>query len=182
MNTNIESVVIVAARRTPIGAFQGALAPVSASDLSAAATTACIDGAGIDAADIDEAIIGCVLPAGIGRAPARQAALAAGYRERGIPVVMGGAHASLLPNEVLGFSDAVVVGVPDDKFGEAVTVVVALHADQSATVEEITAATTGHLAGFKRPRHVVFVDAIPRGPHGKADYHWAKEQARAQLS
>ena len=82
MNENTESIaksiVIVAARRTPIGAFQGVLSPVSAPNLSAAASTACIEDAGIDAADIDEAIIGCVLPAGIGQAPARQAALAAG--------------------------------------------------------------------------------------------------------
>ncbi len=78
MNANTESVVIVAARRTPLGAFQGALSPVSAPDLSAAATSACIETTGIDPADIDTAIIGCVLPAGIGQAPARQAALAAG--------------------------------------------------------------------------------------------------------
>jgi len=77
--TNVATnVVIVAARRTPIGAFQGALSPVSAPNLSAAATSACIEDIGIDVADIDEAIIGCVLPAGIGQAPARQAALAAG--------------------------------------------------------------------------------------------------------
>ncbi len=78
MNANTESIVIVAARRTPIGAFQGALSPASAPDLSAAATRACIEDTGIDVAGIDEAIIGCVLPAGIGQAPARQAALAAG--------------------------------------------------------------------------------------------------------
>ncbi len=78
MNENTESIVIVAARRTPIGAFQGSLSPASAPHLSAAASTACIEDAGIDPADIDEAIIGCVLPAGIGQAPARQAALAAG--------------------------------------------------------------------------------------------------------
>jgi acetyl-CoA C-acetyltransferase len=78
MNENTESIVIVAARRTPIGAFQGTLSPASAPHLSAAASTACIEDAGIDPADIDEAIIGCVLPAGIGQAPARQAALAAG--------------------------------------------------------------------------------------------------------
>jgi len=78
MNANTESIVIVAARRTPIGAFQGNLSPVNAPDLSAVASKACIEDAGIDVADVDEAIIGCVLPAGIGQAPARQAALAAG--------------------------------------------------------------------------------------------------------
>jgi acetyl-CoA C-acetyltransferase len=73
-----DPVVIVAARRTPIGAFQGALGPLSAPELSAAATRACIEDSGIDPADIDELLMGCVLPAGLGQAPARQAALGAG--------------------------------------------------------------------------------------------------------
>lgn len=73
-----DTVVIVAARRTPLGAFQGALAPVSATELSAAACRAAIADCGLDAADIDEVLLGCVLPAGLGQAPARQAALAAG--------------------------------------------------------------------------------------------------------
>ncbi len=77
MNTKTESIVIVAARRTPIGAFQGTLSPVSAPDLSATATKACLADTGIEGADIDTAILGCVLPAGIGQAPARQAVLAA---------------------------------------------------------------------------------------------------------
>lgn len=72
-----EQVVIVAARRTPIGAFQGALATVSSPALSAAATRACLADTGIDGADISHALIGCVLQAGIGQAPARQAVLAA---------------------------------------------------------------------------------------------------------
>lgn len=73
--------MIVAARRTPIGAFQGALAPASAPELSAAATRACIEDTGLDPARVDEALLGCVLPAGLGQAPARQAALAAGLPE-----------------------------------------------------------------------------------------------------
>jgi acetyl-CoA C-acetyltransferase len=73
-----DPVVIVAARRTPMGAFQGALGPVSATELSASASRASIADAGIDAGDVDEILLGCVLPAGLGQAPARQAALAAG--------------------------------------------------------------------------------------------------------
>ncbi len=76
-----ESVVIVAARRTPIGSFQGSLAAASAPELSAAATRACLSDAGLDAGDISEALLGCVLPAGIGQAPARQAVLAAGLSQ-----------------------------------------------------------------------------------------------------
>lgn len=72
------SIVIVAARRTPIGAFQGALSPVTATELSATVTQAVLADCGVDSSDIDEVLIGCVLPAGLGQAPARQAALAAG--------------------------------------------------------------------------------------------------------
>jgi acetyl-CoA C-acetyltransferase len=73
-----DPVVIVAAQRTPLGGFQGVLSPVSATDLSAAATRAALDGCGLDPGVIAEVILGCVLPAGLGQAPARQAALAAG--------------------------------------------------------------------------------------------------------
>jgi len=75
---NNETVDIIAARRTPMGAFLGELSTVSATDLSAAATGAAIADCGIDPASIDEVLLGCVLPAGLGQAPARQAALAAG--------------------------------------------------------------------------------------------------------
>ncbi|HEX7011679.1 MAG TPA: thiolase family protein [Steroidobacteraceae bacterium] len=77
-----EEIFIVAARRTPIGAFQGALAPVSAPQLGAAAARAAIKDSGIDPERIDETIFGCVLMAGLGQAPARQAALAAGVPQK----------------------------------------------------------------------------------------------------
>ena len=73
-----DSIVIVAARRTPIGSFQGQLAPLRAPDLAAAAIAACLEDSGLPPADVDRVNLGCVLPAGLGQAPARQAALAAG--------------------------------------------------------------------------------------------------------
>ena len=73
-----DPVVIVSARRTPMGSFQGSLSAASAPELSAAACAAAIEDCGIDASDIDEVLLGCVLPAGLGQAPARQAALGAG--------------------------------------------------------------------------------------------------------
>jgi acetyl-CoA C-acetyltransferase len=73
-----EDVYIVAARRTPIGAFQGALSGATAPQLGAAAARAAIDASGLTADRIQETILGCVLMAGIGQAPARQAALGAG--------------------------------------------------------------------------------------------------------
>jgi acetyl-CoA C-acetyltransferase len=81
-----DAIVIVAAKRTPIGAFQGALSGASAPQLGATAIAAAIRDCGIPAADVDRVIMGCVLPAGLGQAPARQAALAAGIPE-GTPCV-----------------------------------------------------------------------------------------------
>ena len=73
-----DPIVIVAARRTPMGAFQGNLSAMSAPELSAVACAAAIADSGLQATDIGEVLLGCVLPAGLGQAPARQAALAAG--------------------------------------------------------------------------------------------------------
>ena len=71
-------VVIVSARRTPIGAFQGVFSPVTATQLGSAAIRGAVEAAGIPGKDIQEVIMGCVLPAGLGQAPARQAAIGAG--------------------------------------------------------------------------------------------------------
>jgi acetyl-CoA C-acetyltransferase len=71
-------VVIVAAKRTPIGAFQGVFTPLTATQLGSAAIRGALEAAGIAPAEIQEVIMGCVLPAGLGQAPARQAAIGAG--------------------------------------------------------------------------------------------------------
>jgi fatty-acyl-CoA synthase len=72
--------------------------------------------------------------------------------------------------------DCLVVGVPDDRFGEAVTAVVERRDGASVTGSELAAALDA-LARYKRPRRFVFVPEIRRGPNGKADYKWAKQQA-----
>ena len=73
-----DPIVIVGAARTPMGAFQGDFAPLCASDLGAVAIRAAVERAGIEPKDVDRTIFGCVLPAGQGQAPARQASLKAG--------------------------------------------------------------------------------------------------------
>jgi len=73
-----DPVVILSYARTPMGAMQGALADVSATDLGATAVKAAVERAGVNGADIDRIYMGCVLPAGLGQAPARQAAIKAG--------------------------------------------------------------------------------------------------------
>jgi len=72
-------IVIASAVRTPIGAFQGAFSPLSASDLGAVAVREAVARAGCKPGDVDHAFIGCVLPAGMGQAPARQCVIKAGF-------------------------------------------------------------------------------------------------------
>jgi acetyl-CoA C-acetyltransferase len=73
-----DPVVILSYARTPMGGMQGALADVSATDLGATAVKAAVERAGVDGADVERIYMGCVLPAGLGQAPARQAAIKAG--------------------------------------------------------------------------------------------------------
>lgn len=73
-----DPIVIVGMARTPMGGFQGDLSEVKAPELGAVAIKAAMDRAGVTGTDIDEVIMGCVLPAGLGQAPARQASFGAG--------------------------------------------------------------------------------------------------------
>jgi len=77
----MREVVIVSAVRTPVGKFQGALSEFSAVELGAFAVRAAVERAGVKSADVDECIMGCVLPAGLGQNPARQAALRGGLAD-----------------------------------------------------------------------------------------------------
>ncbi|MFN3881166.1 MAG: acetyl-CoA C-acyltransferase [Nitrincola lacisaponensis] len=73
-----DSIVIVSAARTPMGGLQGDLSRVRAPDLGAVAIQEALQRSGLTAEQVDEVVMGCVLPAGLGQAPARQAALKAG--------------------------------------------------------------------------------------------------------
>ena len=112
-----DPIVIVGMARTPMGSFQGDLAPVSAPELGAVAIKAALERAGVSPDDVDEVIMGNVLPAGQGQAPARQAAIGAG-----IPVSAGattvnkmcgsGMKATMLGNDLItaGSADVMVTG------------------------------------------------------------------------
>ncbi len=73
-----ENIVITGSARTPMGGFQGVLCDAGAAELGATAIKAAVERSGLNGEDIDEVIMGCVLPAGQGQAPARQASLGAG--------------------------------------------------------------------------------------------------------
>ena len=115
--TQHDPIVITAAARTPIGGFQGDFASVTAPQLGAVAIRAALERAGLQPAQIDEVVFGCVLPAGQGQAPARQATLGAG-----LPLATGattvnkmcgsGMRAAMFAHDMLaaGSVDVVIAG------------------------------------------------------------------------
>ncbi|GJD95571.1 acetyl-CoA C-acyltransferase [Methylobacterium iners] len=112
-----DPIVVAAAARTPLGAFQGELKGFAATDLGAAAIRAAVGRAGLGADAVSEVVMGCVLPAGLGQAPARQAALGAGLSEATpcatLNKVCGsGMKAIMLGHDMIatGSADAVVAG------------------------------------------------------------------------
>lgn len=112
-----DPVVIASYARTPMGGFQGALSPLKATELGAAAVKAAVARAAVPAEAIDRIYMGCVLPAGLGQAPARQAALGAG-----LPISVeattvnkmcgSGMQAAIMAHEALaaGTADVIVAG------------------------------------------------------------------------
>jgi acetyl-CoA C-acetyltransferase len=108
----MKDVVIVSGARTPIGSFQGALASQSAPRLGAVAVRAALERGGVPADAIGEVYIGCVLPAGIGQAPARQAAIAAGIPPAAGAVTINKVCGSGLKAVVFG-ANAIATGEHD---------------------------------------------------------------------
>jgi acetyl-CoA C-acetyltransferase len=114
---NQDPIVIVSYARTPMGGFQGALGSVAATSLGATAVRAAIERAGIAGEDVDQIVMGCVLPAGLGQAPARQAALGAGLplsiNATTVNKMCGsGMQAAMMAHDMLaaGTADVVVAG------------------------------------------------------------------------
>jgi len=114
---NNDPVVIAGYARTPMGGFQGALSPLKATDLGAAAVKAAVARAGVGANAVDRIYMGCVLPAGLGQAPARQAALGAGLglntEATTVNKMCGsGMQAAIMAHEALaaGAADIIVAG------------------------------------------------------------------------
>ncbi len=112
-----DPVVILSYARTPMGGFQGALSGVSATVLGSTAVRAAIERSGVAGADVDQIIMGCVLPAGLGQAPARQAAIGAGL-PLGVTATTvnkmcgSGMQAAIMAHDALasGSADIVVAG------------------------------------------------------------------------
>ena len=78
--------------------------------------------------------------------------------------------------------DAVVIGVPDDRFGEKVVAVVHARPNTSPSLDALQEHCRVYIAGYKVPRKLIMVDSIVRSPAGKPDYRWAKDTALADLT
>ena len=120
----LRDVVIISAKRTPVGAFQGNLSSVSASQLGSIAIKAVLEETKVDLNSIDEVIMGNVLSAGQGQAPARQAALGAGLPDSveclTINKMCGsGLKAVMLATQAIQTGDAEIIGEIDDDTGSA---------------------------------------------------------------
>ena len=112
-----DPIVIVSAVRTPMGGLQGDLKSLTAPQLGAAAIRAAVERAGIDAGSVEQVLFGCVLPAGLGQAPARQAALGAGLDKGTTCTTLNkmcgsGMQAAIMAHDLLlaGTADVVVAG------------------------------------------------------------------------
>ncbi|MBF9042752.1 acetyl-CoA C-acyltransferase [Rhodobacterales bacterium HKCCE4037] len=108
----MDQVVICGAARTPMGGFQGSLSPLTAAELGGTAIRAALDGAGV--ASVDEVLMGCVLPAGQGQAPARQAGFHAGLDDS-VPATTlnkmcgSGMKAAMMAHDALALGQAEVI-------------------------------------------------------------------------
>ncbi|MBC3437693.1 acetyl-CoA C-acyltransferase [Pseudomonas sp. BW16M2] len=117
MSLNHDPIVIVSAVRTPMGGLQGDLKSLTAPQLGSAAIRAAVERAGIDAASVEQVLFGCVLPAGQGQAPARQAALGAGLDKHTTCTTLNkmcgsGMQAAIMAHDQLlaGSADVIVAG------------------------------------------------------------------------
>ncbi len=165
-----DSIVIVAARRTPIGAFQGALSGAKATELGSAAIAAAIADAGIDAGDVDQVFMGCVLPAGLGQAPARQAALGAGI-PNGVPATT--------VNKMCGSGMQTIVLAHDMiRAGSAEIVVAGGLESMSNAPYMLPKARAGYRMGHQEVLDHMFYDGLQDIYSGGMMGHFAEETAK----
>jgi acetyl-CoA C-acetyltransferase len=147
-----DPIVVASAARTPMGAFQGELKALSATDLGAAAIRAALGRAGLEGGGVSEVVMGCVLPAGLGQAPARQAALGAGLSD---------ATPCATLNKVCGSGmKAVMLGHDMIAAGSADVVVAGGMESMSNAPYLLDKARGGHRLGHGRVLDHMFLDGL----------------------
>ena len=163
-------VIIGAARRTPVGAMLGALGPVPATDLGGAAIAACLDDADGQREHTSEVLMGCVLPAGLGQAPARQAALSAGLPDSTpcatISKVCGsGLFAAMLAHDR-------ILADP------GMTIIAGGMESMSNAPYLVEKARSGLRMGHKQLRDHMFLDGLQNPYDGEMMGHFAEQTAQ----
>ncbi len=165
-----DAVVIVAAKRSPLGAFQGALSGAASPDLAAAAIRACIEESGVDPEAINEVLMGCVLPAGVGQAPARQAAIKAG-----IPL---GAGCTTL-NKVCGSGMKATMLANDMIYAGSAGVVIAGGMESMSNAPYLMPkARSGYRMGHQQVLDHMFFDGLQNPADGNMMGHFAELTAQ----
>lgn len=162
-----DSVVIVAAKRTPMGGFNGNLSSLTATKLGEVAIKAACEG--MDVSAIDEVIMGCVLPAGLGQSPARQASLGAG-----LPLSAG----VTTINKVCGSGLKAVMMAHDlIKAGSATSVVAGGMESMSNAPYMLPKARTGYRMGHGQVLDHMMLDGLENAYDGKAMGCFAQDTA-----
>jgi acetyl-CoA C-acetyltransferase len=155
-----ESVVILAAKRTPIGSMNGQFVNLTSPQLAAAAIKAAVADSGLTAEDISEAIIGCVLPAAVGQAPARQAVLASGLHR---------STAATTINKVCGSGmKAAMLGYDQILAGSATAMVVGGMESMSNAPHMLPKARQGYRYGHQKVLDHMAFDGLENAYDGKS--------------
>lgn len=161
-----DRVVIVAAKRTPIGAFQGCLGGATAPQLGSAAIAGAIAQSGVDVADVDQVLMGCVLPAGLGQAPARQAALGADVPQ-GVPCTT--------INKMCGSGmESIILGHDLIKAGSASIIVAGGLESMSNAPYLLPKARSGYRMGHQQTLDHMFYDGLQDPYEGEMMGHFAQ--------
>ncbi|MGO1399668.1 MAG: thiolase family protein [Psychrobacter sp.] len=164
-----DAIVILNGARTPMGGFQGTLKDTSATELGAAAIKAAIERSGIKADNIDEVIMGCILTAGIGQGPARQA-----MRKAGIPDATG----AVTINKLCGSGLKSVMQAHDSIKAGSIKVAVAGGMESMTNAPYIMPGSRGgYRMGHKEVKDHMFLDGLEDAETGKLMGIFAQEMA-----
>lgn len=171
MSKSHDPIVIVDGARTPMGSFQGVLANASATELGSTAIQAALNRSGIKAEDVDDVLMGCVLPAGLGQAPARQAALGAGIPE--------GTSCTTV-NKMCGSGLKAVMMTHDALLAGSATVAIAGGLESMTNAPYLLPKARGGLRmGHGEVKDHMFLDGLEDAYNkGKLMGHFAEETAR----
>ena len=169
IDTQNDAIVIVGGARTPMGGFQGSLKDASAPELGASAIKAAVERAGINPDQVDEVIMGCILTAGIGQGPARQA-----MRKAGLPDSTG----AVTINKLCGSGLKAVMQAHDGIKAGSFDIAVAGGMESMTNAPYILpGARGGYRMGHKEVKDHMFLDGLEDADTGKLMGQFAQEMA-----